>query len=333
MMECSFCKKFFSNNANLRRHQKTVASCIELQGAILDENICDYCNKSYTAKGSLSRHLSNCKTKRKLETKDDIIKIKVKCSKKISDLKKSHEKEKLETIEIIKVLNGKNKNLTKTIEEKDLELKIKDEEIMALKIKCGTSKADGKVEVYDKVCTKVLDKSTVTNNTAYIHPKLVNLPITTIHPLTEDYVKKRVANGEYTFDHYRRGEDGIVDFINSITMCENDNGVVERNYVTTDTSRDSFHRLVETKEWEKDKGGKFIDVILDTLNDRVDNYHNQLLDERIKYKDSKSPGGYDPDTVYKRNNDMHSGVVQTHGKDRRNLRKKIKKETSTKVAV
>ena len=166
-----------------------------------------------------------------------------------------------------------------------------------------------------------------------VHPKLANLPITTIHPLTEDYVKERVANGEYTFDHYRRGEDGVVDFINSITMCENDDGEMERNYVTTDASRDSFHRLVETKEWEKDKGGKFIDVIFDSLNGKVNKYHNQLLDERIKYKGERAPGGYDPETIYKRNTDLHSGIVETRGKQRQSLRKRIKKESSNKIAV
>ena len=70
-----------------------------------------------------------------------------------------------------------------------------------------------------------------------------------------------------------------------------------------------------------------------SLGTRVDNYHKQLLDERIKYKDTRAPGGYDPETVYKRNNDMHSGIVATHGKLRKSLRKKIKKETSDKVSI
>nr|QBK86024.1 MAG: hypothetical protein LCMAC101_06190 [Marseillevirus LCMAC101] len=304
-ISCEYCEKKFTTRPNLLRHQRTVSSCLRLQkNGKCERFSCSFCKKTYTDKSNLNQHISKCKVKKDSEING-----------KIKELEKEITKWK-----------SKTKSLKKQLKERD-------KEVMSLKIKCEASKADGKVEIYDKVCDKVLDKSTITNNTAYIHPKLANLPITNIHPLTEDYVKKQVANGEYTFDHYRRGEDGIVDFINSITMCENDDGIVERNYVSTDTSRDSFHRLVETKEWEKDKGGKFIDVILDTLNDRVDNYHNQLLDERIKYKGSKAPGGYDPDTVYKRNNDMHSGVVETQGKERRSLRKKIKKETSTKVAV
>ena len=311
-ISCEYCKKKFTTRPNLLRHQKTVFSCLQLQKKDECERfLCSFCKKTYTDRSNLNQHISKCKVKRESEIDE-----------KIKELEKERDRWKTKT-----------QKLKNQLKEKDKEIKEKDRKITALKIKCGSSKADGKVEVYDKVCTKVLDKSTVTHNTAYIHPKLANLPITTIHPLTPDYVKERVANGEYTFDHYRRGEDGIVDFINSITMCENDNGEIERSYVTTDTSRDSFHRLVETKEWEKDKGGKFIDVIFDSLNDRVDNYHNQLLDERIKYKNSKAPGGYDPDYLYKRNTDMHSGIVETRGPERQSLRKRIKKETSNKVAV
>ncbi len=334
MAKCEFCEKVFSNKAHLQRHQKTVAACVELQGKTLVGNICNYCNKSYTEKSSLSRHLLSCKVKRDFD-------VKAKFSRKISKLRKSYEKESLASKKTVKDLNIENKKLKKIIGEKDEDftalkikcessIKEKDEEIVALKIKCETNHANGKIEVYDKVCTKVLDKSTITNT--YIHPKLINLPITTIHPLTSEYVKEQVSNGEYTFDHYLKGENGLVDFIYSITMCENDDGIVERNYVCTDPSRDSYHRLVETKEWQKDKGGKFVDIILDTLSDKADGYHMKLFDERSS-KSYKPKLGYDPDYVYKLNTDMHSGIVQTHGKDRRTLRQRIKKETSRKISV
>ena len=302
-MECEFCKKVLTNKAVLHRHQRTVASCLELQGKILVGYICDYCDGSYAEKSGLSRHLLSCKIKRDLD-------IKAKYNRKISKLRKT-----------VKDLSTENERLRKIIEKND-------EEMTILKIKCEV----GKVEVYDKVCTKVLDKSTVTNNTAYIHPKLINLPITNIHPLTSDYVKDQVDNGNYTFDHYLKGENGLVDFIYSITMCENDDGDLERNYVCTDPSRDSYHRLVETKEWQKDKGGKFVDVILDTLSDRADGYHMKVFDERSS-KLRKPKLGYDPDYIYKLNTDMHSGIVQTRGKDRRILRQRIKKETSRKISV
>ena len=271
---------------------------------------CSFCDKMYTTKDNLNIHFLRCKTKNKYDTKE-----------KARVIKRSHQKE----IEALKEEISRWKTKTQNLKR---QLKEQDEEIVSLRVKCEI----GKVEVYDKVCTKVLDKSTVTNNTMNVHPKLVNLPITNIHPLTEDYIKNSIDNGGYTFDHYLKGENGLVDFIYSITMCENDNGDLERNYVCTDPSRDSYHRLVETKEWQKDKGGKFVDVILDTLSDKADGYHMKLFDERNS-KTSKLKTGYDPEYIYKLNTDMHSGIVQTRGKDRKILRQKIKKETSRKISV
>jgi hypothetical protein len=302
---CEFCNKEFVNKQNALRHQRTTCK----KKSPVEEFKCKYCKKILSRKNSLDRHLQTCSRK-----------TEYKLRKKISELKEKN----LELED-----NHKNKlnEWEKERQQFKETIKEKDEKIKTLEIKCEK----GKIEVYEKVCTKVLDKSTVTNT--YIHPKLVNLPITTIHPLTPEYVKEQVANGNYGFDHYLKGEDGLVEFIYSITMCENDEGEIERNFVCTDPSRDSYHRLVETKDWQKDKGGKFVDVILNTLSGRVDKYHNQILDERVKYKGIKAPDGYDPDYVFKKNNDMHSGVVQTRGNNRRSLRQRLKKETSQKISV
>lgn len=325
-MECEFCKKTFSTKPNLLRHQRTANYCIELQGKSPLKNVCDYCNNSFTEKSSLNRHLLNCKVKRDDDVRKRITKIKAKYEKRILELQEGYQTE-------IKLKSSEIENLKKVIEDRN-------EEITELRIKCGSSHANGKVEVYDKVCTKVLEKPTVnnTNNTMNIHPKLVNLPITNIHPLTEDYVKDSVSNGGYTFEQYLKGENGLVDFIYSITMCEDNDGNIERNYVCTDPSRDSYHRLVDTKEWQKDKGGKFVDVILDTISDKADSYHMKLLDERMNTSQTTSSErklklGYDPEYIYKINTDMHSGIVQPKGKERRVLRQKIKKETSRKISV
>lgn len=331
-MECEFCGKVFSTKTNLHRHQRTVTSCLHIQGKTLTGNICEYCNRVFPEKSGLNRHLLSCKAKREFDNKQNIKNLKIKCNKKISKLKSVYEDKIDEREKENKCLNSLLGEKDKRILELEKIIKEKDEEIVNLKIECGISKSDGRVEIYDKVCTKVLDKSTVTNNTVNVHPKLVNLPIANIHPLTEDYVKNSVGNGGYTFDHYLKGENGLVDFIYSITMSENEDGNIERNYVCTDPSRDSYHRLVETKEWKRDKGGKFVDVILDTLSDKVDNYHTKLFDERIS-KSKPKKLGYDPDYVYKLNTDMHSGIVQSNGKERKRLRQKIKKETSRKISV
>jgi hypothetical protein len=281
---------------------------------------CEYCDKIFTRKNNLILHTDKCIFK-------DFEEINVQNKEKNTRLKKELKQVKMKLSQ--KDIKIGKKNLK--IEELKHLLDKKDEEIIELRIKCESNHANGKVEVYDKVCDTLSHKSTVTNNNAYIHPKLVNLPITNIHPLTEDYVKGQVDNGGYTFDHYLKGENGLVDFIYSITMCENNSGSIERNYVCTDPSRDSYHRLVETKEWQKDKGGKFVDIILDTISDKADNYHMKLFDERQNV--SRKSIGYDPEYIYKLNTNMHSGIVQTKGKDRRTLRQKIKKETSRKISV
>jgi len=285
---------------------------------------CEYCLKIFTRKFNLRRHLTVCPVKQEHDVKEQI-----------KDIGRKHKEKKQKLVEKNRKLAGENSALKEKIKRMKLEMRGKDEEITELKVLSESNKVD----IYDKVCSKVLDKPTVSNtsNTMNIHPKLVNLPVANIHPLTSDYVKEQVDNDSYTFDHYLKGENGLVDFIYSITMCENDDGELERSYVCTDPSRDSYHRLVETKEWQKDKGGKFVDVILDTLSDRVDNYHQKMLDERLEANSGASKPrrnlGYDPEYIYKLNTDMHSGVVQTRGKDRRTLRQRIKKETSRKITV
>ena len=319
---CEYCEKKFSARSNLLRHQRTANLCLQLQDNPKYQNFeCSFCDKSYTTKNNLTIHLLRCKKKLKYDNREKIKVIKQTNREEVGVLK-----EEVDTLrEEISDWKSKSRVLKKQLKERD-------EEIVSLKIACGSSKADGKAEVYDKVCGKVLDKSTVTNTNTYIHPKLVNLPITVIQPLTPDYVREQVADDNYTFDHYLKGENGLLDFIYSISMCENKDGATEMNYVCTDASRDSYHRLIETREWEKDAGGKFVDVILDALKGRVDDYHIRLLNERKRCNTIK-PKGYDPDYIFKLNNDMHTAVVCPQSKERRDLRRSLKREAGRRIGV
>jgi hypothetical protein len=329
---------------------------------------CEYCELLFTQKTSLSSHLDRCSTK--IETqlqekhkkemhllrkenrrfKKEAIelqeKLQEKHEKEMHLLRKESRRAKTEAIENTKELKMIHKkeisNLHSNLDVKCEKIsklkqimKKKDEEISNLKVKCES----GKIEVYDKVCTKVLDKPTVTNNstsngaTTNIYTKLAKLPISNIPPLTLDYIKECVDNGDYTFEHYLKGPDGIVDFIRSIVMRENDDGEMEKNCICGDPSRDSYHRLIETREWQKDQGGKFMDDILNAVKGPTDIYHKQMLQERIGNKGYDRTKGYDPDEIFKSNDEMHSGVVRTYGPERRALRSRMKKEINKNITI
>ena len=338
---CEYCDKKFSTKHNLSRHQQTAVLCLELQKNPKYRRFgCIFCGNSYTTKNNLSKHILKCKCKHEFDNKEKIKAIEKIHQNKVDQMKKDifrlrEDRKKLRT-----ELREQNENMEKEIsklrkDKKKLkdELKVKDEEIITLRISCSSSKADGKLEVYDKVCNKVIDQPKIANTTNYIHPKLANLPITTIHPLTIDYVKERVDNGDYTFDHYLKGPYGIVEFIQDIATCKNADGEIERNYPCTDASRERFHRLIETREWQKDTGGGFIDDIIDSVRGPVDKYHKQMLQERLENKEYDRTKGYDADEIFKKNDEMHTGVIRSDGPERRALRKKIKKETSKKMSV
>ena len=96
---------------------------------------CEYCGKSFTRKFSLQRHLTVCSVKRERNINE-----------KIKNIRRKHRKKNQE-------LTDENFRLREKMKKMKLEMKEKDEEIAELKVKCET----GKIEVYDKVCTKALD--------------------------------------------------------------------------------------------------------------------------------------------------------------------------------
>ena len=356
MNYCKSCNREFYSKSTLARHQRTAKSC---QSNQKDVYKCEYCDLTFTRKASLLSHLDRCsikittqlqekyeKRKNRLQEKHEKEmrllrkenrRAKTEATEHTKELKMIHKKEISNLHSNLDVKNEKISKLKRIMKENDEEIKQimkeKDEEISNLKVKCET----GKIEVYDKVCTKVLDKPTVTNNstgaTTNIHTKLAKLPIANIHPLTLDYIKKCVDDGDYTFEHYLKGPEGIVDFIRSIVMRENDDGEMEKNCICGDPSRDSYHRLIETREWQKDHGGKFIDDILNAVKGPTDIYHKQMLQERIGNKGYDRTKGYDPDEIFKSNDEMHSGVVRTYGPERRLLRARMKKEINKNITI
>lgn len=59
-MICEFCNKKLSNNYSLKRHQKSVQSCLEKQGKNIQKFKCNFCLKFFV---NLNKHSLSCKNK------------------------------------------------------------------------------------------------------------------------------------------------------------------------------------------------------------------------------------------------------------------------------
>jgi hypothetical protein len=67
--KCEFCSKEFTTRTNLNTHQKTAKYCLEKQGIVLNNFICEYCNKPFS-KQRLNEHVLLCKKKKDKYTED-----------------------------------------------------------------------------------------------------------------------------------------------------------------------------------------------------------------------------------------------------------------------
>jgi len=70
--ECVFCKKTFTTNSNLKKHQRTTKKCISIQlesKSDIETELfkCKYCNKDFTTKQYFEKHLNICVDKLKDE--------------------------------------------------------------------------------------------------------------------------------------------------------------------------------------------------------------------------------------------------------------------------
>ena len=176
------------------------------------------------------------------------------------------------------------------------------------------------------------DKKTI-YNTAYVHPKLVNLPISNIPALTQEYMIEKVNNGILTYSHSSRGYQGILEVISEMITHENDNGIIERNYVCTDASRNSFHRLLESKKWKSDKGGRYLNNMLDTFRDVIEEYKDKVYD---LYNETSHDSIEWSQVDWERKNIslLYSGIVSKEGtSDREELVNILRKEISKRASV
>ena len=135
-----------------------------------------------------------------------------------------------------------------------------------------------------------------------------------------------------TYEKASRGYPGILEVIGELITHENSEGIVERNYVCTDVSRNSFHRLLESKKWKSDKGGKYLNNMLDTFRDIMEEYKNKVY-EIYKKTPHDSFDWTQIDWERKNISQLYSGVACNEGTSSREelvniLRKEISKRAS-----
>ena len=176
------------------------------------------------------------------------------------------------------------------------------------------------------------DKRTI-YNTAYVHPKLVNLPISNIPALTQEFIEQRVSDGILTYSLASRGYSGMLEVICELISHENGEGVIERNYVCTDVSRNSFHRLLESKKWKADKGGRYLNNMIDTFQDVMEEYKDKVYQ---MYNDTShdSPEWRQVNWERKSISKLYSGVVCKEGtEDWEELVNSLRKDISKRAYV
>jgi len=313
MAKCEYCQRKFSTVSSLNNHKKTALYCVQARTDTKEtKHVCEYCNKPFTTKYSLKTHLSTCPVKRtdelesyKQKFEDDhdkkLERIKLKYKSTVSDQKEINKK--LE--KRIQTLNDKVKKLEGKLQEKDGFID-------------GLKTAPEKKTIY---------------NTAYVHPKLVNLPISNIPALTQEFVEQKVSEGILTYDKAARGYSGMLEIICELITHENDDGVVERNYVCTDVSRNSFHRLLESKKWKADKGGRYLNSMLDTFQEVMEEYKEKVYN---MYSETPhdSPARRQVNRERKNISKLFSGVVCREGtEDREELVNSLRKDISKRAYV
>lgn len=298
--KCEYCSKEFSTKGNLNMHLKNARYCIKNRDGSINDYTCQYCKSSLSSKHNLIRHESKCPD-RKVQEVEKKYKDNLKAKRKrIEELESKVKKLERQN----KKLDDHNKELIKELDEHK-------------GIITGLKTAPDKRTIY---------------NTA-IHPKLVNLPINNIPALTQEYMIEKVNDGILTYEKAVRGYPGILEVISELITHENDEGEIERNYVCTDVSRNSFHRLLESKKWKPDKGGRYLNNMLDTFQDVIEEYKDRAFQAYEKTPHDSIEWGQ-VDWERKNISLLYSGIVSREGKtDREELVNILRKEISKRASV
>ena len=260
--ECQYCKKILSTKSNLKLHQKTNSSCLDIQKSLNIDIVslkvnCEYCNETF-AKHNLSRHLNTCKSK--------------------------------PSKEIIEIIAYKDKELS-TLKDK---LIIKDKEITSLKAKLSIYKelAENNQATIEELAKqpKTQHKKTI-NKVSIKNDYIQNMPPLC---LDEDTISRRINQG-FTIADFNNGVKGVARVIcEEVAIGEDKDGMIRSAIGCTDPSRKIFSYTTENGASINDpkafnimsKTQPFIDIkAAKFASDQIQEYPDNVEDISTKYLD------------------------------------------------
>jgi len=249
MEVCNFCSKLFSNKVNLLQHQKTVKSCLLLQGKTEEETSieCKNCKKLLTLK-YYKHHKIKCDAEKEENNKKKILEEIYNKNKNLEKENKKLKSQLNEFAENNKILKIKNVELEKQIEKLESINDILEKQIEKLH------------NMSENITMKLADKVNVTNNN--VKTVVVNNP-----PLTNEVLRQCAE----TFD---------------INNAYNINGIA-RHFTTsledhiscTDPSRSIFKYRNDKKEEIIDQDLEILlPQYLTVIRDRNNFLYKEVLD-------------------------------------------------------
>ncbi len=274
-IQCEFCDHVFLHKYLYENHMKT--SCVAKSkhnkllldvrdgqitelSQLLDENK-KLLEEREEEIQNYSEQLQECKT-----TNTERLKEIVQLKKEISKLSQNNKKltEENNKLRLAEQLFDEKHESTK----RKLNLVIEKQAKDILRLEKKLAFEQGRVTGYEQKAmittntTNVINTNNTTNNV--MNKKLAKICIANIDPFTVDMIQKNID--KFTMDRYISGAPGVVEFIEDITKFVDEDGNVNRNYVCTDKSRNSFYHLLSSMEWKADDGISCINSVLDTLS-------------------------------------------------------------------
>lgn len=315
MERCKKCSRTFKLKTTLQHHLSTTV-CGKSERKEFE---CEHCTYTTLLKHNFTRHVSSCKYVYAAEQMAEAEQEKEDLAEETRIILEEKE------VEIRLIRKEKDMVIQKLKKEKDAETekvkilrqRIKDLKAEKLEYRLQLQEDKGQLKVY-----KERPSTTINTTTNYINPKLLQIKCDTIRPFTLETVREDIQAGKFTFELFIKAEKGLLEFISDIIAKD-----TEFSYVCTDSSRQKFHRLLESREWKDDNGATFLNKVLDELKEPTTNHYKRITDMMVN-------GDRDTaDFLRVKTKPMVMGITCPNSKDREATFIKIRNEVKNLAAV